>query len=517
MKAGSVTSTLWRTSVSSYLRTLLRLGLGLVTFRLLFQSLSPEDFGFWALLWSVFGYGVLIDFGLGFATQKRVAELVAHARWDELSRVLSTVLVSFCGLAVVIFVAACFGTDFALRLLNVTPENLPRYRDVTLLFFGGMALGFPLGLFPEILRGLQRVETANLVASVSLVANFLLVVAAVQLGWGLKALVPMALACTLGQDLVCGLLALRLLPEVRLRLRLFETRIARETMQFSIFAYLITATNLILGKSDQLVLGAMLSVASVAVYTAGAKVAEIFALGTKQLQETLSPAAAKMQATGDTAGLRELLLQGTRLSLLVALPAYALFALRLPEFMRLLTGSGALPDDAWWTGQLLLAWTLSTVATNAASKRIFIMTGHERRLLWIGVIEAVANLGCTIGLLWLYPRVSSAALGSLIPGALLGWLVIWPWAAREAGSTSFALFQFAVRPALLAAVPVALVLGGLGFVPHPGAIPPTLVFLVECGLATAAGLAGVVAFGLSPEERAALTRRLRRTPAPSTP
>lgn len=512
-----ITRALWRTSVSSYLRTLLRLGLGLVTFRLLYQSLPAEDFGFWALLWSVFGYGVLVDFGLGFATQKRVAELAAHGRWDELSRVLSTVFCSFAALAGVILLGAWFGTAGLLSLLQVSPENAARYHEVALLFFAGMALGFPLGLFPEILRGLQRVETANVVGSISLVVNFVFVVLAVYFGWGLKALVPLALACTLGQDFVCGIIALRALPEVRIRPALFDRAVARETMQFSIFAYLITATNLILGKTDQLVLGTFLSVASVAVYTAGAKVAEVFALFTRQLQETLSPAAARLQATGDAAGLRELLLQGTRLSLLVAMPAYALFALRLPDFMRVLTGSNALPADAWWTGQLLLLWTLSTVATNAASKRIFVMIGHERRLLWIGLIEAAANLGLSILLLQLRPQVTSVALGSLLPGLWLGWGCVWPWAAREAGTTPGALFRFAVWPAVLSAVPVALVLCALDWVPWPAAWPPTLVFLGEGALAVAAGLAGMFLFGLTAPERDSVLHRFRRSPATATP
>jgi hypothetical protein len=47
----------------------------LVTFRLLYQGLDAEHFGFWSLLWAIFGYGILLDFGFGYAAQKKVAEL----------------------------------------------------------------------------------------------------------------------------------------------------------------------------------------------------------------------------------------------------------------------------------------------------------------------------------------------------------------------------------------------------------------------------------------------------------
>jgi len=248
----NVTSTLWRTSVSSYLRTFLRLVFGLATFRMLYQGLPKADFGFWSLLWSVFGYGVLVDFGLGFAAQKRVAELTVTKAWDDLSRILSTIITFFFGVGVVIFFAGWLGAGTILGWLQLPGGEVTEYHDVFVIFCIGLALGFPLGVFPEILRGLQRVSTVNHVVSIFLVANFALVAAALHFGWGLKTILMIALATTIGPDLVCAFIAMRALPHVRIRLGLFDRSKVRDTMQFSIFAYLITATNIVLGKTDQL-------------------------------------------------------------------------------------------------------------------------------------------------------------------------------------------------------------------------------------------------------------------------
>ena len=79
-----------RNAASNYVCLALRLVLGLLMFRMLYRELTKEEFGFWALLWSVFGYGVLLDFGFGFTAQKRVAELSVHQEWGKLSQVLST-------------------------------------------------------------------------------------------------------------------------------------------------------------------------------------------------------------------------------------------------------------------------------------------------------------------------------------------------------------------------------------------------------------------------------------------
>src|SRR6188474_2827737 len=87
-------------SISNYIFLAIRSVLGLVLFRLIVNSLSKEEFGFWGLIWSILGYGILLDFGFGFTAQKRVAELSAHAKWDELSRVLSTIFYCYVAIAI---------------------------------------------------------------------------------------------------------------------------------------------------------------------------------------------------------------------------------------------------------------------------------------------------------------------------------------------------------------------------------------------------------------------------------
>jgi O-antigen/teichoic acid export membrane protein len=85
MNSREVRSNVWKSTLSGYVRIVVRMGLGLVSFRLLFQGLDQEEFGFWSLLWAIFGYGILLDFGFGYAAQKRVAELSVKKDWDGLA------------------------------------------------------------------------------------------------------------------------------------------------------------------------------------------------------------------------------------------------------------------------------------------------------------------------------------------------------------------------------------------------------------------------------------------------
>ena len=507
MSYEEVKRNIWSNAVSNYLRTVVGMVVGLVTFRLLYQGLDREQFGFWSLLWSVFGYGILLDFGFGFAAQKRVAELSVKADWDKLSRVLSSILFCYIGVAGLVVVAVLAGSSHLVAWFGVSPKNSEPFRHVLVLFFLGIGLAFPLGIFPEILRGQQRIRLANNLITGAMILRLGFIVLAIERHWSFMAIMVIALVFALAPDLLSAFFALRRMPHVRLRPRLVSTAMLGDTMKFSIFAYLATATNIILGKTDQLVLGATLSVTAVAVYQAGAKVAEVFAQFTRQLQDTLSPAAAHLHATGDRAALRDLLVQSTRWSALLATPLYLLCAFYLTELLRVLTGERVIPRETWLVGQVLLAWYYTSILTHSVSKRIFMMTGHERPLMWLGVGEAAANLALSVALVLSFKSVVCVAIGSLIPTLYFGWVRLWPWVARDVGLSGRRLFQDTVLPSWLACVPMLLLLLGLAAVPGLRPANHWVTLFTHGPAAALAAALGAWAWALTNQDRIGLRRK----------
>ena len=108
---------------------------------------------------------------------------------------------------------------------------------------------------------------------------------------------------------------------------------------------------------------------------------------------------------------------------------------------------------------MLLLWFYSSALTHSVSKRIYMMTGHERRLMWLGLGEAAVNLALSITLALVFQNVVSVAIGSLIPTLFFGWCLLWPWVAKDVSLHPWRLFREAVLPAWIACVPSALVLG----------------------------------------------------------
>ncbi|HWD20892.1 MAG TPA: oligosaccharide flippase family protein [Verrucomicrobiae bacterium] len=447
-----VKKNLWRNSISNYACMVIKLGMSLLMFRMLYQSLSKEEFGFWSLLWSVFGYGILLDFGFGFTAEKRVAELSATGEWEELSRVLSSIafLYMIIGLAIVLVFWA--GSNQLIEFFHVSAARRENFRLLLILFFTGMGITFPLGIFPGLLIGQQRIALENAIFLVAMFGNFLAVWAAVHFHWGLAALITIGLLAGILPCIVCAFFALRSMP-VRIHPKYFSVKIIRETTQFSIFAYAITVSNILMAKTDQLIIGSVLAVAAVAIYQAAAKLGEMFSAFAQLLPSAFSPVAAHLHAKGDVDFLRELLVNGSRLTIMIATPVYLITAFYMEGLLRILTGSQA-SRETFWIAQVLLLWGYLGVVTQSVTKRIFIMCGHERKLMWLTVSEAAINLGLSIFLTMWLRAVIGVALGSLIATFIIGWAFLWPWAAREARMSGLQLARTVILPVWLACLPL---------------------------------------------------------------
>jgi O-antigen/teichoic acid export membrane protein len=237
---------LWRNSISNYVTMGLKIVFGLLMFRMLFQNLSKEEFGFWSLLWSVFGYGILLDFGFGFTAEKRVAELSVHQEWEKLSRVLSTIFYTYVMLGTVIVLGVLCFSDSLVQAFHISGQNHASFHSMLIIFFIGMGITFPLGIFPEILIGQQRIALVNVIFGTSIVTNYLGLLAAVHYHWGVPVMLMVGLACSVGPAAACAIFALSKIPQVKIRPQYFSVSMIRETTQFSLFAYEITFSKMII-------------------------------------------------------------------------------------------------------------------------------------------------------------------------------------------------------------------------------------------------------------------------------
>lgn len=448
----------WRNAATNYLNIIVRIGAGLVLFRLLFQHLSHEQFGYYALLWSLFGYAILLDFGLGIAVQKIVAQKAASHDLETLNRLVTTIFWSFIAIGLSGFISFAVIRPWFLEWIHVAPANRAEFGSAYLIFFAALAITFPLGLFNEMLRGLQRMDIVNWSVVAAQLLNLALMTYGLLAHWTFAVIMLISVATTVLPGFAAVVFVRRLLPGLNLHPRNFAFGEVRGVLSFSLVAYLITFTNVVLMRADQAVISFALGVSFVALYQLGYKASEFFGHFSRQMQEALSPAAAHLHATGDERSLRTLLLQSSRLTILVTTPLYALCAAYLDPVMKILSGLKMIDPITFWIGQALLLATYSALVTGSCSKRIMVMCGWERRLLKLSIVEAALNLGLSLALVFRF-GVLGVAIGTLIPAVLIGWFWVLPLTAQFSGMSFGSLLRELFQPVLR---PVAASLAVLG-------------------------------------------------------
>ena len=488
-----------------------RMMVGIITFRALFQGLDDASFGFYQLLWGVIGYAVLMDFGFGFAVQRTVAQSdgAQHKEAKKAAgEAVSTVFWTFVGLALSMGVVL---TLLGPSLLDSLDFGSQAARDqagpAALVFLIGLMAAFPFGIFREILRGLNRIHVANICEIVGIIGQGVGICLALHYEANLSVLVAVGVGANIVPLCAMALLVAIIAPHLIPNLRLFRLKRVRELAGFSLVAYIITMTNLIMGQTDQLVIGGMLGVAAIALYQPGFKLAQMFGQLAIQMHDVLGPLAAKASGQTDEHQRKQHLVAlfcggqrwGTMIALLLGLPMLAL----TEPLLRLLTGVESPELVMIVVAQALIAGFMLSLIGAGTGKRILMMCGHHKFVLGASIAEAVINLGVSLLAIWWLNSPVGAAVGTLVAHVIIPIPFVLTLSARRLGINPRQAWAETLR-GFLALSPAALV--ALAVAMFTPATLSLATFLIAATLIGLTAVLGILCLGMSADERQTLQR-----------
>jgi len=489
-------------TATNYLKMVVRILVGVVTYRLIYAHLPPEDFAVFQLLWGVFGFAVLLDGGFGFAIQKAAAEATTDAAREAMHRAISTVFWLFGGIAAVVTTLTWIFAGHLLSRLHYGPAGIPAaHVTATVVFAGGSMLGFWFGIYRELLRGQRRFLLLNGLDVGFMIANGVLIAIACTHGGGLITLLLIGLGTSVGPLLGLLLVACRD-PACRPHLAAFEPRRISSLAGFSFTAWTVTALNTLMASVDQIAIAALVSVDAVQVFNPALKVVQTYSGLALQMPDLLGPLAARRAAAADPVarqqGLQELLTTSQRWMILIVL-VLAVPVLAVPEgLLQLLTGMPEPSTDAVRLTYLLLAGAVGSLIGGATGRRILMMTGHHHHLMRLTMIEAFLHISVTVGLLWWWRSLDAAAWGPLL-ATLVQFCLVMPFSIRAMGLSVRTVCAGWARTAGVAVLP-SLVVGVVWAWWHPFAKPiPDFLACAACVAAVA--LPMIHRLMLAPDQR----------------
>jgi O-antigen/teichoic acid export membrane protein len=475
-------------TVTKYLVLALNIGVGVVLMPFTVHHLGQTEYGLWMLVASLTTYFQLLDLGYGNGVVRHLVDGDRRGDIVEVNRIASTFVCVYTAIAVIACGVIAVMIAFVVpRFPHLSPAQVRVAQWLLAILGARVAIGFPLTVFGAVTNARQGFVLNNVVASATVAANALCTYAVLRSGGSLVTLVAATTAINVAGYGGYAWTAYRVMPELHIRLSAFSASRWRDVTSFSLYLFVINLAGQISFNIDNVVIGAFLGPASVAVYTIALRLAEYQRRLCDQFSGMLFPVAMAFGADGDRGALTRTLIEGNRLAMtLVAGASVCLVGFSGPlivDWMGPVFASSVVPFD-------ILAIAGVVVVSQAASSNVLIAVGRHRLVTGIWMAEAAANLLLSVVLVRRIGLVG-VAIGTLVPLVVGHFVVMLTAACRAVGVSVVRCVYETARPAAVAGGLAASTCVALRMVWPPASVSAVMVEGALVGAAYVMSLATV--------------------------
>ena len=314
---------LGRNIASTYIARGAALLAGFMLFPIVAGEVGLTMLGLWLFINSLTVFFAL-DFGMSATLVRYVAD--AHARGDR--PLMSLYASSIFGFLTLVGLAGSIVFAAAMALLLPTLDVPPGETGTVVVMIAAVmvssfVVSVPLSVFRVVIAGVQRYDITNLLTVFQAASRVAAVVGALRMGSGIVGVVlaeaVVAVAASIAGVVACR----RVVPGVTISVRQMQFSTVRAMAPFAGRIFVIQVSALVILQTDNLVIGAVLSAASVTLYNSAFRIYQVCRELTNSFTAPLLPYASR-SVVFPKADLRELLLAGTKyanaLMVLVCVP-----------------------------------------------------------------------------------------------------------------------------------------------------------------------------------------------------
>ncbi|MBM3290674.1 MAG: hypothetical protein FJY92_11030, partial [Candidatus Hydrogenedentes bacterium] len=352
------------------------------------------------LIASFSGYVTLLDLGLCSGYAKFIAEYAARGEYARISRMLSTAVLVYGALGVVLaaigFPLLGYGAERFSAFMGVTHQD-----SATLVFM--VQFAFALFLINNcvvpltcVQPGLQRMDLSNAVGFGVSAIKTIATIALLETGHGLRGLMYTSGAVAGVFSITSLVLAYRLVPGLRLSPALFCREEFRVMFGYGWRGQVARLSNLVTFETDLLIVSFLYrTLGLVGMYKVGVELANKVRQVPLMFMGALLPAAAQLDAQEDEDRLRRLYLVSTKYISAVTVPVTVFCAAYGGTIMQAWMGSG-LGEAAWVFRILAIGFAANVVQGPGIS--IALGRGRPDVQMNAGLISMTWNIGLTVAL-----------------------------------------------------------------------------------------------------------------------
>jgi O-antigen/teichoic acid export membrane protein len=500
-------------TLTKYVLLLVNIVLGIFLMPFTMRHLGQTEYGLWMLAASMTAYFQLLDLGYGSGLVRHVTQADARGDDEEVNTVLSTFVVVYGAIGLATVAITIFMTLAVLpRFPNLSPAQVTTAQWILTILAARIAIGFPMGVFGAVTTARQKFALTGWIAVVVALAQGAATYLVLRAGFGLIPLVASTTAIGVISYAAYAAAAYHSFPAMRLSVARFSGRRVREVTTFSFYLFLISIAVYVSASVDNLIIGAYIGTAAIAVYTVAARLAEYQRQLCGQFTGFLFPLVVRFHESRDTDALRTTLLDGTR----IALALVAGFALCLAfygrELIQLWMGPGF---EAAAVPLYVLSLAGIVMVAQGPTGTILLGTGRHRLVAWASVADIALNIVLSAALVRQF-GLTGVAAGTAIPFVVLNVFLLMPVACRTIHVPLVLFARVVGLPTLAGVLPAALLATLLRSSGEAGSVA---ALLAQAALVGVVYVVAVWSIGLTSADRARYMTSIRQVAfaAPNTP
>jgi len=404
----------------------------------LVHTLGDTKYGIWTVAVAFTGYMNLMDIGLGSAVNKYVARYAGLKDQDKIDQIISTALVLFLVMGLVIILISPVMANLVVGILSLD-ETL---KDVVYLLIiivsFDVAIFVVRGLFKGVFGGYQSYTTINVILLLSAIYKAAMFYVFLSYGYDLISMAAISITANVLSLLAFYLLLRKFHPEVTISLKFSNKSSAGKILNFSKFTFLTMLANQVIYYSDAFVIGYFMSTAAITYYSIPWTLAEYAKKISRSISQTYAPAVSETDARDDIEKIHLLYLSGSR---------YMMITSNLLSVGMIVLGGAFI---AIWMGPkyrelceavlAILFINLYFQGPQQISYSFLQGLGRQKAYSYVTVVVSVCNLALSIILVQKWGIVG-VALAAAIPQVLFHGLYV-PWLTLKTIGMPFRVYVY---------------------------------------------------------------------------
>jgi O-antigen/teichoic acid export membrane protein len=362
------------------------------------RVLGAEGFGIYSYTFALVAvFAIPTQMGIPTLLIRETARNHAAENWAAMLGIWrwSNIVVVLLSFAIVAVVAA---------IITLVPSGLQEHRVTVLLIALALVPIIALGrLRDAALRGLRHIVAGQLQESVFRPAVFIALLFVFLFAMPTRNISPadaMAMhVCAAILAVTIGAFVLKKAWPEQLRMGVTPTYRHKEWLSSALPLALIAGLQLIVSKTDIIMLGALKSDREVGVYQAVIQMSLLGGIALEIVQMLIGPYVSRFHGLGDKASLQKIVKLGSQSVFIATIPVLILFALIGGDLLGLLFGGAFIVGG---TALVILAFGRFASASFGPVGMVLQMTGFEKETVVGVVTAALANVFLNLLLIPLY-------------------------------------------------------------------------------------------------------------------